>query len=153
MPRDRLRPDDRLQVAIDIVGDCSDAAFLVDRQGTIVAWNAAASELFGIAAWDASARSCAAVVQGCSPSAEPICRAGCHLLRDAGAASRSTEMRVTCGSLGRSRPVNVQHLPIRDPGLGTTIAVLHLVEPHRVVHQPRLATHLERAAWSARATT
>jgi hypothetical protein len=128
----RLRPDDYLQVAKGIVGDCSDAAFLADGQGTIVAWNTAASELFGIVAWDASARNCAAVVQGCSPAGVPICQARCPLLRDAGRVPRSMGMRVPSGSLGRSRPVNVQHLPIRDPRLGTTIAVLHLVEPRPV---------------------
>jgi PAS fold len=125
----RLLTEDRLQVAIGIVGDCSDAAFLVDRQGTIVAWNAAACELFGIVAWDASARNCASVVRGCSPAGVPICRAGCPLLSDAGRATRSTEMQVPCGRLGRSRPVNLQHVPIRDPQAGATIAVLHLVEP------------------------
>jgi PAS domain-containing protein len=129
MTRARLRPDDRLEVAIGIVGDCPDAAFLVARQGTILAWNAAASELFGIPAWDASARNCAVVVQGCSPALVPICRAGCPLLTDTEPVPRSAAMRVRCGSLARGRPVSMQHLPIRDPLLGTTIAVLHLVEP------------------------
>jgi hypothetical protein len=125
----RLLSEDRLQVAIGIVGDCSDAAFLADGQGSVVAWNTAASELFGIVTWDASARNCAAIVQGCSPAGVPICQARCPLLRDAVRVPRSMEMRVPSGSIGRSRPVNVQHLPIRDPRLGTTIAVLHLVEP------------------------
>jgi PAS domain-containing protein len=124
----RLLPDDRLQAAIDIVGDCPDAAFLVARGGTIVAWNRAASELFGIPAWDASARNCAAVVQGCSPAGEPVCRAGCPLLTDVARAPRSVAMRVRCGGLGAGRTVSVHHLPVRDARLGTTIAVLHLVD-------------------------
>ena len=126
----RLRPDAILALAIGIVGDCSDAAYLVDGRGTIVAWNAAASELFGIAAWDASARNCAAVVQGCSRAGTPICRAGCPFLDESAPAPPSMEMRIPSGSLGRSRPVTIQHLPIRDPALGSKIAILHLVEPH-----------------------
>ena len=125
----RLRPDAILGLAIGIVGDCSDAAYLVDGRGTIVAWNTAASELFGIAAWDASARSCAAVVQGCSPAGTPICRAGCPFLKESQPAPPSVEMRIPSGGLGRSRLVNIQHLPIRDPVSSTTIAVLHVVEP------------------------
>jgi hypothetical protein len=57
MTRSRLLPDDRLQVAIDVVGDCPDAAFLVAREETIVAWNTAASELFGILVWSWGRRS------------------------------------------------------------------------------------------------
>jgi hypothetical protein len=128
MTRSRLLPDDRLPVAIDIVGDCPDAAFLVAREGTIVAWNTAASELFGIPVWDASARNCAVVVQGRSPAGAPVCRAGCPLLNDGAQAPRSVAMRVRGGGLGPGRPVNVHHLPVRDSRLGTTIAVLHLVD-------------------------
>jgi hypothetical protein len=128
MTKAGLRPDDRMRVAIGIVGDCSDAAFLVAGEGTIVAWNTAASELFGIAAWDASARSCAVVVNGCSASGEAICRTGCPLLKGATPAPASTAMRIRRGRLGPERSIHVHHLPIKDPERGTTIAMLHLVD-------------------------
>jgi len=129
MTRARLQTDDLMQLAIGIVGDCPDAAFLVATDGTIVAWNTPASELFGIATWDASAHNCGAIVHGFSQSGEPICRAGCPLLTGREPAPPSTAMRVRSGLLDSVRAVNVHHLPIRDAMLGTTIAVLHLVDP------------------------
>lgn len=123
-----LRPDDLIQVAIGIVGDCPDAAFLVAGEGTIIAWNTAASELFGIAAWDASARNCAVVVQGCSVSGETICRAGCPLLIGSTCAPRAVAMRIPSGRIAPRRTVQVHHLPIKDQERDTTIAMLHLVD-------------------------
>jgi hypothetical protein len=128
MTRAGLRPDDGMQAAIGMVGDCPDAAFLVDRDGTIIAWNTAASELFGRPAWEASAHTCAAIVKGCSPAGSPLCRAGCPLLTDKGPAPRSAVMRIRNGGLGPGRSVQVHHLPIRDPRLGTTIAMLHVID-------------------------
>src|SRR4029077_15019557 len=128
MTRARPRADDAIQVAKGMVGDCPDAAFLVARDGTILAWNSPASELFGIATWQASAHRCAGVVQGCSAAGEPVCRAGCPLLTGRKAAPSSAPMRVRFGGLKGGRSVRVHHLPIRDAQLGTTIAVLHLVD-------------------------
>jgi hypothetical protein len=128
MTKSGLQPDDRMRAATGIVGDCADAASVATREGTIVAWNAAASELFGIATWDASAQSCAVVVQGCMVSGEAICRAGCPLLIGSTSAPRSVAMLIPRGRLGPGRAVHVHHLPIKDPRLGT-IAMLHLVDP------------------------
>jgi hypothetical protein len=38
-------------------------------------------------------------------------------------------MRVRCGGLGSGRAVHVQHVPIKDLRRGTTIAMVHLVDP------------------------
>jgi hypothetical protein len=129
MTRGRAQADDLIQLAVGIVGDCPEAAFLVATDGTILAWNSRATEVLGIPAWEASARSCAKVVCGHSADGAPICTAGCPLLTGAVAVPQALAMRVRSGGPGSSRAVHVQHLPIKDPRLGTTLAMLHLIDP------------------------
>jgi hypothetical protein len=118
-----------VQLAIGVVGDCAGAAFLVARDGTIVAWNSRATEVFGIPAWGASAHNCAAVVCGHTADGVPVCKRACPLLSGAEPAPGAVAMRVRSGGLGSDRAVLVQHVPIKDPRRGTTIAMLHLVDP------------------------
>jgi hypothetical protein len=129
MTRGRARADDPIQLAVGIVGDCPDAAFLVATDGAILAWNSRATEVFGVPAWEASAHNCAAVVCGHTADGVPVCKWGCPLLSGAEPAPGAVAMRVRSGSLGSDRAVLVQHLPVKDPRRGTTIAMIHLVDP------------------------
>jgi PAS domain S-box-containing protein len=47
-----------------LIDGTSDAAYVINNQGLIVAWNAAAHRLFGVTAEKAIGRSCRTVVQG-----------------------------------------------------------------------------------------
>ncbi|HEY8761537.1 MAG TPA: PAS domain-containing protein [Candidatus Dormibacteraeota bacterium] len=130
MTRTRVPAEDLIQAAAHFVGECQDAAFLVARDGTIVAWNTRAAELFGIPAWEASAHNCAKLVRGRSADGAPLCSTNCPLL--AGLAEPVPGPVPICvgyGSRGSGRAVNVQHVPIKNPLRGTTIAMVHLVDP------------------------
>jgi hypothetical protein len=129
MTRTRVPAEDLIQAAADFVGDCPDAAFLVARDGTIVAWNPPASYLLGIPAWVASARNCADVIRGRAADGAPLCRIGCPLLAGAEPFPGPVAMRVSGGGLGSGRPVRVQHVPIKDLQRGATVAMVHLVDP------------------------
>jgi PAS domain S-box-containing protein len=62
----------------ETVESTADAAFAIDPQGAIVAWNAAAEELFGVAAPNALGRFCDEVVRG-SDETGPVCGAQCTI--------------------------------------------------------------------------
>jgi PAS domain S-box-containing protein len=47
-----------------LIGGTSDAAFVVDSEGVVVAWNEAAQKLFGIPAGDAIGQPCRTIVHG-----------------------------------------------------------------------------------------
>jgi hypothetical protein len=129
MTRTRVAAEDLIQAAAHFVGDCPDAAFLVAADGTIVAWNSQATDLFGIPAWEASAHNCAKVVCGRSRDGAILCRTGCPMLTGAAEpVPGPVSMRVTCGGRGSSLAVHIQHVPIKDPLGGATIAMVHLVD-------------------------
>jgi PAS domain-containing protein len=129
MTRTRVLGEDLIQAATGFVGDCPDAAFLVARDGTIVAWNSPASDLFGIPAWEASGRNCATVICGRSADGAILCRIGCPLLAEAEPVPGPVAMHVRGGGLGSGRAVQIQHVPIKDLRRGATIAMIHLVDP------------------------
>ena len=132
MTRTRVPVEYLFKAAAHFVGECPDAAFLAARDGTVLAWNSAATDLFGVPAWVASAQNCANVVRGRSADGAPLCSTHCPLL--AGLAEPvpgPVPIWVACGSRGSGRAVNVQHVPIKDPRRGTTIAMVHLVDPVR----------------------
>jgi hypothetical protein len=129
MTRARVLTEDLIQAAAQFVGDCPDAAFLAAGDGTIVAWNSRATDLFGIPAWVASAHNCAKVVCGRSWDGAILCRTGCPLLTGAAEpVPGPVPMRVTSGRSGSSLAVHVQHVPIKDPVAGATIAMVHLID-------------------------
>ncbi|HEY8681323.1 MAG TPA: hypothetical protein VIN01_09760 [Candidatus Dormibacteraeota bacterium] len=130
MTRTRDLTEDLIRAAAGFVGDCPEAAFLVAGDGTIVAWNSQATNLFGIPAWEASAHNCAKVVCGHSAEGAALCSPACPL--PAGTAEPvpgPVAMLVRCGGLGSGRAVHVRHVPIKDPQRDSTIAMVHLVEP------------------------
>jgi PAS domain-containing protein len=132
MTRTRVPAADLIQAAAHFVGECPDAAFLVARDGTILAWNSPATDLFGVPAWEASAHNCAEVVRGRSAEGASLCSTHCPLLTGlAEPVPGPVLMRVGCGGRGSGRAVNVQHVAIRNPLRGTTIAMVHLVDPVR----------------------
>jgi PAS domain-containing protein len=125
----RARTEDLIRAAAGFVGDCPDAAFLVAPDGTIVAWNSEATDLFGIPAWEASAHQCATVICGRAADGASLCSIDCPLLAGAEPVPGPVAMRVRCGRLGSDRAVRLQHVPIRDLRRGTTVAMVHLVHP------------------------
>lgn len=58
----------------------ADAAFVVDQQGTICAWNHAAERLFGYPAVEVLNRPCSGLFQGRGALGTPVCTDDCEVL-------------------------------------------------------------------------
>jgi PAS domain S-box-containing protein len=59
-----------------LIGGTADAAFVVNSEGVLVAWNEAAGKLFGVTAEEAIGRLCCTIVQGrdeCGAVCSPNC--------------------------------------------------------------------------------
>ncbi len=127
-----VQPDDVMAVAAGIVGDSADPAFLVSMDGKIVAWNTAACEFFGVAAWQVKDRNCAAVVRGHSPDGEVLCVENCPMLMQLRRGERPEHANMLALVGGRPstlRGAHVHHLPVTHPDVGP-LGMLH------VLHHP-----------------
>ncbi len=67
--------------AFDLVEFASDAAFAINADSKIVAWNAPAQRLLGYAPCEAIGRYCRDVLQATLPGGEPLCHPGCDVLQ------------------------------------------------------------------------
>ena len=70
--------EDVMVDARDLVDLASDAAFAVDGDSRIVAWNSRADDLLGYAPSEAIGRRCYDVIQAILPSGEPLCAPNCE---------------------------------------------------------------------------
>jgi PAS domain S-box-containing protein len=66
--------------ATDLVDFASDAAFAINVDGKIVAWNAPAQRLLGYAPAEAIGRHCGEVLQATLPGGEPLCHPDCNVI-------------------------------------------------------------------------
>ncbi len=67
--------------ASDLVKFASDAAFAIDVDAKIVAWNAPAQRLLGYAPSEAIGRHCGDVLQATLAGGEPLCHPDCDVIR------------------------------------------------------------------------
>lgn len=67
--------------ASDLAEFASDAAFAIDAEGKIVAWNVSAQRLLGYTPSEAIGRQCGDVLQATLPGGEPLCHAECDVLQ------------------------------------------------------------------------
>ena len=127
--------------ARSMVTGAADPAFLVDMDGKILAWNSAATELFGVAAWQASSHSCFKLMCSLRCDGEPACRADCPVLARiaVGSVPAATEVNLE----PTSAPLLVHHLAIWDER-NRPVAVLHLIGRVGGERQP------SARAWRAR---
>jgi PAS domain-containing protein len=124
-----MEPDEVLSVAVAIVDDSSDPAFLVSMDGKILAWNRAACEFFGIPVWQASAQNCAAVVGGHAEDGEALCVRDCSIreqLRQGVSAKEMDMVALTGARPSTTRRARVHHLPVTHPDAGP-LGILHLL--------------------------
>ncbi len=66
--------------AADLAEFAADAAFAIDVDGKIVAWNAPAQRLLGYAPAEAIGRHCGEVLQATLPGGEPLCHPDCNVI-------------------------------------------------------------------------
>ncbi len=67
--------------ATDLVEFASDAAFAINVEGKVVAWNAAAQRLLGYSAAEAIGRHCGDVLQATRSGGEPLCHPDCNAMQ------------------------------------------------------------------------
>jgi len=67
--------------ATDLIEYASDAAFAIDADSKIVAWNAQAQKLIGYTPSEAIGRYCCDVLQATLPGGEPLCHPDCQVFR------------------------------------------------------------------------
>jgi len=67
--------------ASDLAEFASDAAFAIDVDGKIVAWNAPAQRLLGYAPSEAIGRHCGDVLQATMSGGEPLCHPDCNIIQ------------------------------------------------------------------------
>ena len=65
----------------DLIEFASDAAFAIDADAKIVAWNAPAQRLLGHTPTEAIGRHCGDVLQATLPGGEPLCHPDCDVLQ------------------------------------------------------------------------
>ncbi len=65
----------------DLVEFASDAAFAIDADSKIVAWNTLAEQLLGYTPCEAIGRPCRDVLQATLPGGEPLCHPGCDVFQ------------------------------------------------------------------------
>jgi PAS domain S-box-containing protein len=82
----------------ELVESTADAAFAVDGEGLIAAWNKGAERMFGLAAEDAVGRTCGEILHG-TDECGPVCSAECSVRQ----------------AVGDRRPVNNYDLQAQTP--------------------------------------
>jgi PAS domain-containing protein len=131
--RKTMRTNDSLQPIIELLATSTDPAFVVDRDGRIVHWNAAATAFFGTSAEETLGRRCASVVRGSSPTGEIACTRPCPLLIQASHDDSYVVAELSVPT--KPRPsrwhrVRVHHVPLEDDS-GALSYLLHVITPAR----------------------
>jgi DNA-binding SARP family transcriptional activator len=67
--------------ASQMVNGASDAAFAINDNHQVVAWNASAEQLLGYTREEATGRRCEDILQSVLPGGEPLCRPNCELFQ------------------------------------------------------------------------
>lgn len=113
-----------------LISGTSDAAYVVDDTGVIVAWNEAAEELFGVTSAEAIGRHCRGVVQGfdeCGLVCSDQCLVQQSVARRIPVESFDIRVRTTIGSVW----CNVSVMIAECTELSRACAI-HLVRPNDV---------------------
>ena len=126
-----MQMNESLRPVVELLAKSADPAFVVDRDGRIVHWNAAATAFFGYPAEETVGRHCAGVVRGLDAAGEIQCTRNCPLLIQASHDDSYvvTERRVpTMPRPARWSGVRIHHVPLEDDS-GELGYLLHLITP------------------------
>ena len=116
--------------ARSMVSGAGDPAFLVDMEGTLLAWNSAATELFGVTPWQASSHPCSEAMRNLRRKGEAACSADCPILAGLVLGSIPAAIDVILQPTGS--PLRIHHVAVWDERK-LPVAVLHLVGVGRPV--------------------
>jgi PAS domain S-box-containing protein len=105
----------------------SDAAFAVDGEGLIVAWNRAAEALFVLPASEAMGRHCGEIVQG-SDECGPVCSEGCTVRQAVQKRHPISNFDLIVNTASGRHWCNVSVL-VAENGTSTNPFALHIIRP------------------------
>ena len=116
--------------ARSMVSGAGDPAFLVDMEGKLLAWNSAATDLFGVAPWQASSHPCSEAMRNLRRQGEAACSADCPIL--AGLVHGSIPAAIDVILQPTGLPLSIHHVAVWNER-NRPVAVLHLVGAGRPV--------------------
>ena len=110
-----------------MVGSTSDAAFAVDGEGAIVAWNAGAEGLFALPATGAIGRRCAEIVEG-TDECGAVCSQNCTVRQALQNRHPLSNFDLLMNTAHGRQWCNVSVL-VAENGVSTNAHALHIVRP------------------------
>jgi len=110
-----------------LVSSTGEPAYAVDRDGTVVAWNAAASRAFGYAAAEAVGSACWSLLQGQDAFGNAYCGPACPLRRMATERRSVNRCRMTFRASGGER--NACMVTTLVLANGGPLTLIHLCRP------------------------
>jgi PAS domain S-box-containing protein len=127
----------RLEEIKKLAHGTADAAYVLDSQGTIVSWNAAAEALFGMNEAQAVGHACSDTLKGIDECGHE-CGADCSILRRANCRDPLKNYDIKTRVGGREVWCNVS-VVILDNSSSTNSYTLHIVRPTDVQKRLELA--------------
>lgn len=117
----------RFEEIKQMVGSTSDAAFAVDGEGSVVAWNTGAEMLFALPASQALGRSCVDIVQG-ADECGTVCSQECTVRQAVQKRHPISNFDVLMNTSTGRQWCNVSVL-IAESGVSTNPHAVHIVRP------------------------
>ncbi|MDI1243244.1 MAG: LuxR C-terminal-related transcriptional regulator [bacterium] len=115
----------------------ADAAYVLDSQGQIVSWNAAAEALFGVTEGEAVGKACSATLKGIDECGHE-CGADCSILKRANCRDPLKNYDIKTRVSGREIWCNVS-VVILDRSSSINTYTLHIIRPTDVQKRLELA--------------
>src|ERR1051325_9521616 len=111
----------------ELVESTADAAFAVNGEGVIVAWNLAAEAMFGRSATDALGQSCGSIVQG-ADECGPVCSSDCSIQQATRCHHQVSNFDLQVQTQQGARWCNISVL-IADVANSTLPHSIHIIRP------------------------
>jgi PAS domain S-box-containing protein len=110
-----------------LIGGTSDAAFVVNNEGAVVAWNEAAGKLFGVTAEQAIGQLCRKIVQGIDECGV-VCSPNCTVQRAVSKRHLLESFDLQVQTVDGEQWCNVS-VVIAESNSSTEVCAIHIVRP------------------------
>jgi PAS domain S-box-containing protein len=110
-----------------LIGGTADAAFVVNSEGVLVAWNEAAGKLFGVTAEQAIGQPCRTIVQGVDECGA-VCSANCTVQQAVSRRHPLENFDLQLQTVDGEQWCNVS-VVIAESNSSTEVSAIHIVRP------------------------
>jgi len=110
-----------------LIGGTSDAAFVVNREGVVVAWNEAAGKLFGVTAEQAIGQLCRKIVRGIDECGA-VCSPNCTVRQAVNKRHPLESFDLQVQTIAGEQWCNVS-VVIAESNTSTDVYAIHIVRP------------------------